>query len=148
MHSRVTTVLQSRRGNASCAGIGPQPFVFPGEGRQSHTHPATQDRLERECCVRSQGITEVVRAAANNRYLGSMRSTGATRLTLSLMAGSCRQGAAASGGAANQDSFTRLVTLGADLEEQAGARRSVVPRLGVKGSQVQILSSRRSESAR
>ena len=42
-----------------------------------------------------------------------------------------------------RDSFTRPVTLKTDLEEQAGACRSVVPRLGVKGSQVQILSSRR-----
>jgi hypothetical protein len=41
------------------------------------------------------------------------------------------------------DSFTRSVILEADLEEQAGACRSVVPRLGVKGSQVRILSSRR-----
>ena len=41
------------------------------------------------------------------------------------------------------DSFTRLVTLEPDLEEQNQACRSVVPRLGVKGSQVRILSSRR-----
>jgi hypothetical protein len=44
-----------------------------------------------------------------------------------------------------RDSFTRPVTLGVHLGEQARACRSVVLRLGVKGSQVQILSSRRPE---
>jgi hypothetical protein len=46
------------------------------------------------------------------------------------------------------DSFTRPSTLDTDLEERPGARRSRTTQLGVKGSQVQILSSRQRNSLR
>lgn len=40
------------------------------------------------------------------------------------------------------DPFTRLIVRQRDLGERAGARRSASTQLGVKGAQVQILSSR------
>ncbi len=40
------------------------------------------------------------------------------------------------------DSFTRLIVRQRDLGERTGARRSASTQLGVKGSQIQILSSR------